>query len=115
MRWAQLVQHRLPRYDPCVRVLRFAYHVMQLVMAARESAARQPRDQRARYRCRSHPLSDCQACLAVRDDKKVDVLVNINRQISEGLLEGQRASARASQQQSAAAAAPPPERQLESL
>jgi flagellar protein FlaF len=36
--------------------------------------------------------------LAVRDAKKVDVLVNINRQISEGLLEGQRASARATKQ-----------------
>src|ERR1700761_9673961 len=36
--------------------------------------------------------------LAVRAEKKVDALVNINRQISEGLLEGQRASARASQQ-----------------
>jgi flagellar protein FlaF len=50
--------------------------------------------------------------LAVRDAKKVDVLVNINRQISEGLLEGQRASARASQQAAAPASA---ERQLESL
>ena len=30
--------------------------------------------------------------LAVRDAKKVDALVNINRQISEGLLEGQRAA-----------------------
>jgi flagellar protein FlaF len=50
--------------------------------------------------------------LAVRDTKKIDVLVNINRQISEGLLEGQRASARASQQ---AATATPAERQLESL
>jgi flagellar protein FlaF len=35
--------------------------------------------------------------LAVRDAKKVDALININRQISEGLLEGQRASARAAQ------------------
>ena len=43
--------------------------------------------------------------LAVRDAKKVDVLVNINRQISEGLLEGQRASARANQQAPAAAPA----------
>jgi flagellar protein FlaF len=33
--------------------------------------------------------------LATRDAQKVEVLVNINRQISEGLLEGQRASARA--------------------
>jgi flagellar protein FlaF len=33
--------------------------------------------------------------LAVRDAKKIDVLVNINRQISEGLLEGQRAGTRA--------------------
>jgi len=31
--------------------------------------------------------------LAVRDPKKIDALVNINRQISEGLLEGQRAGA----------------------
>jgi flagellar protein FlaF len=52
--------------------------------------------------------------LAVRDVKKVDTLVNINRQISEGLLEGQRAAA------SATAAAAPPSmpiagRQFESL
>jgi flagellar protein FlaF len=33
--------------------------------------------------------------LTDRDPKKVDILVNINRQISEGLLEGQRASAKA--------------------
>lgn len=32
--------------------------------------------------------------LAVRDVSKVEILVNINRQISEGLLEGQRATAR---------------------
>jgi flagellar protein FlaF len=50
--------------------------------------------------------------LAVRDAKKVDVLVNINRQISEGLLEGQRASARANQQ---AVATAPADRQLESI
>jgi flagellar protein FlaF len=31
--------------------------------------------------------------LAVRDPKKIDTLVNINRQISEGLLEGQRVGA----------------------
>src|SRR3984957_9111020 len=43
--------------------------------------------------------------LAVRDTKKIDVLVNINRQISEGLLEGQRATARANQQAPAAAPA----------
>lgn len=49
--------------------------------------------------------------LAVRDAKKVDVLVNINRQISEGLLEGQRASARATQQ----AAPAPGDRQHASL
>lgn len=42
--------------------------------------------------------------LAVRDAKKVDVLVNINRQISEGLLEGQRASARATKPTDAAPA-----------
>lgn len=41
--------------------------------------------------------------LVTRDPAKIDVLVNINRQISEGLLEGQRASARASQQAPAAA------------
>ena len=40
--------------------------------------------------------------LTARDAKKVDVLVNINRQISEGLMEGQRASARAHQQAPAA-------------
>ena len=51
--------------------------------------------------------------LAVRDAKKVDALVNINRQLSEGLLEGQRASARASQHSAAPAA--PADRQLESL
>ena len=50
--------------------------------------------------------------LATRDGKKVDVLININRQISEGLLEGQRASARANKP---LAGAPPAERQLESL
>ncbi len=33
------------------------------------------------------------ALLAVRDPKKIDALVNINRQISEGLLEGQRVGA----------------------
>lgn len=39
--------------------------------------------------------------LSVRDAKKIDTLVTINRQISEGLLEGARASA------ARAAAAPP--------
>jgi hypothetical protein len=38
--------------------------------------------------------------------------VNINRQISEGLLEGQRASARASQQPAASSSS---DRQLESI
>src|SRR6185312_8884826 len=52
--------------------------------------------------------------LAVRDDKKVDALVNINRQISEGLLEGQRASARANQQPTAAPTLSS-NRQLESI
>jgi flagellar protein FlaF len=52
------------------------------------------------------------ALLAARDPKQVDVLVNINRQISEGLLEGQRASARAGQP---APSAPPADRQLEAL
>ena len=52
--------------------------------------------------------------LATRDAKKVDALVNINRQISEGLLEGQRASARASQQQQPAASGSS-DRQLESI
>ena len=41
--------------------------------------------------------------LAVRDAKKVDVLVNINRQISEGLLEGQRAGVRGAQNAAATA------------
>jgi flagellar protein FlaF len=51
--------------------------------------------------------------LTVRDTKKVDILVNINRQISEGLLEGQRANATAA----AATAAPTngAPRQFESL
>jgi len=40
------------------------------------------------------------------DPAKVDVLVNINRQIGEGLLEGQRAAA------AKAASAPPPPAQL---
>jgi flagellar biosynthesis activator protein FlaF len=40
------------------------------------------------------------------DPAKVDVLVNINRQIGEGLLEGQRAAA------AKAASAPPPAAQL---
>jgi flagellar protein FlaF len=40
--------------------------------------------------------------LAVRDAKKVDALVNINRQISEGLLEGQRATANAGAKAAAA-------------
>ena len=53
--------------------------------------------------------------LAVRDEKKVDALVNINRQISEGLLEGQRASARASQQQPPQAVPGQIGRQLESI
>ena len=53
--------------------------------------------------------------LAVRDAKKVDALVNINRQISEGLLEGQRASARASQQQQPVAPPGSTNRQLESI
>jgi flagellar protein FlaF len=35
--------------------------------------------------------------LAVRDVKKIDALININRQISEGLMEGQRTMARAAQ------------------
>ncbi|HWE75322.1 MAG TPA: flagellar biosynthesis regulator FlaF [Stellaceae bacterium] len=52
--------------------------------------------------------------IVTRDDKKIDALVNINRQISEGLLEGQRASARANQQQSPAAPAPSGDRQLAS-
>jgi flagellar protein FlaF len=51
--------------------------------------------------------------LARRDAKKVEALVNINRQISEGLLEGQRASARANHQQSAASGSS--DRQLESI
>lgn len=33
--------------------------------------------------------------LAERDQKKIDALLNINRQISEGLMDGARASARA--------------------
>jgi flagellar biosynthesis activator protein FlaF len=49
--------------------------------------------------------------LVTRDAAKIDVLVNINRQISEGLLEGQRASARASQQAPMAPADP----QLQSI
>ena len=49
--------------------------------------------------------------LAARDVKKVEALVNINRQISEGLLEGQRASARASQQPAPGSS----DRQLESI
>jgi flagellar protein FlaF len=52
--------------------------------------------------------------LAARDEKKVEALVNINRQISEGLLEGQRANARANQQQ-AAVPGPSIDRQLESI
>jgi len=51
--------------------------------------------------------------LATRDAKKVEALVNINRQISEGLLEGQRASARATQQQPASLVTG--DRQLESI
>ncbi|HEX3973825.1 MAG TPA: flagellar biosynthesis regulator FlaF [Stellaceae bacterium] len=39
--------------------------------------------------------------LAAYDEKKIEALVNINRQISEGLLEGQRAGARAAQQPAA--------------
>ena len=49
--------------------------------------------------------------LAARDVKKVEALVNINRQISEGLLEGQRATARASQQPAPGSS----DRQLESI
>jgi flagellar protein FlaF len=52
--------------------------------------------------------------LATRDAKKVEALVNINRQISEGLLEGQRASARATHQQQPAGPATG-DRQLESI
>jgi flagellar protein FlaF len=48
--------------------------------------------------------------LAVRDEKKVETLVNINRQISEGLLEGQRATARANQPPAGST-----ERQFESI
>jgi flagellar protein FlaF len=55
------------------------------------------------------------ALLAVRDEKKVDTLVNINRQISEGLLEGQRAGARAQQQAAGAGAGPATARQPASV
>lgn len=51
--------------------------------------------------------------LVTRDSAKIETLVNINRQISEGLLEGQRASARASQKAPAAAA--PAVTQLQSI
>lgn len=43
--------------------------------------------------------------LTERDAKKIDTLVNINRQISEGLLEGQRASAKAAKETGSAPAA----------
>jgi flagellar protein FlaF len=53
--------------------------------------------------------------LSVRDDKKIEALVNINRQISEGLLEGQRASARANQQQAPSPAPSVDRPQLQSI
>ena len=50
--------------------------------------------------------------LVSRDVKKIDILVNINRQISEGLLEGQRASAHVTKQDTNVA---PTERQHASI
>jgi len=46
--------------------------------------------------------------LVARDGKKIDVLININRQLSEGLLEGERATTRLAQETVAVASTSEP-------